>query len=397
MIKKIFIFLLVTCLMTSVSVVSAADKQVRLYVNDIEINTIEPITKSGLTYVPFRQFFEALGYTVGYNAEAKEVFGRKPGSDIKYWLGEDIVEQNGVSYRFFDETTIFEGRIYFPIRFIGDLLGYSVHYDKQQRTVNLTQFGYGQDQAIRELLNKYYRNFSPKLLTSDNPELGYYNLESENDANTPPSEIPVRDFVITINSTNYIAEDEATLHVTYVENTQVLNKTDEFVLTIRQEEGMWKIAQSTMMASTSELPSDINETAKAILVDHNDEQEAVLSDLRTYYKASNEENYELTYQYTSPLFIDHWNGAMVDPRRTWDEVLRVNFLISDERVKLSKERVVFLGEKEAVVHGFIDWNDLTQDIAEGDIIYEALIYMDYANGHWNYHYDYDLEQGFNDW
>ncbi|MDQ0112627.1 copper amine oxidase N-terminal domain-containing protein [Paenibacillus harenae] len=397
MAKKILLILLFTCLMTSVSVVSAADKQVRLYVNDIEIKTIEPIIKAGVTYVPFRQFFEALGYTVGYNAEAKEVSGRKPGSEIKYWLGEDIVEHNGQGYWFFEVAPFIQGQVYFPLRFIGDIIGYSARYDKQQHTVNLTQFGYGQEQAIRELLTKYYRNFSPKLLTSDNLELGYYNLEFEYDADKPSSEIPVRDFVITINTIDYSAMNEAALHVTYTENTQVMNQKEEFALTIRQEEGMWKIAKSTMMSSTSELPSDINETAKAILVDHYDEQEAVLSDLRTYYKVSNEENYELTYQYTSPLFIDHWNSAMVDPRRTWDDVLRVNFMISDERVKLSKERVVFLGEKEAVVHGFIDWIDLTQDIAEGDIVYEALIYMDYANGHWNYHYEYDLEQGFNDW
>ncbi|MNZ79617.1 hypothetical protein D3C78_982240 [compost metagenome] len=139
------------------------------------------------------------------------------------------------------------------------------------------------------------------------------------------------------------------------------------------------------------LPKDVDEMAAQIKEKQYKEQNAVLSDLRTYYKAYNEENLDLTLQYTSPLFMEDWSAAIIWGGE-WEESLKAQFELSDARYKLSEERVIFLGEKEAVVHGKLEWSDASDGVEPGDHVFEALIYMDYANGHWNYSKDIDINQ-----
>lgn len=41
-------------------------------------------------------------------------------------------------------------------------------------------------------------------------------------------------------------------------------------------------------------------------------------------------------------------------------------------------------------------SDTADEVAKGDYPYEALIYLDYANGLWNYYYELDIDQDYDE-
>lgn len=273
---------------------------------------------------------------------------------------------------------------------VSNLAKYSVNYDKPTQTVSLKSYGYGQEAAIQELLTKYYETYSPRLLTSDNLKLGYLNLEYDYEANQPISEIIVKDYKMTIDQIEYTSSNEATLQVTYIKNTEELNREDVYEYDICYERGQWKIARDSWIYNRMELPADIDQKVAAILENRHSEQNAVLSDLRTYYNAYNAEDLNLTVQYTDPSIINQWN-EVVFGSETWESMMKEHFAYSDTRYNLFDERVVYLGEKESVVQGKLNFkND------KYDYVYEVLIYLKYVNGHWTYSEDISLDQGFDE-
>ncbi|MFX3636714.1 MAG: copper amine oxidase N-terminal domain-containing protein [Candidatus Pristimantibacillus sp.] len=161
MLRKLICLLLIICLVSTVPVISAAEQPIEFYVNNEKINGINPIMKSGVMYVPYRDFFNALGYKVSYDPDTEQISGIINGSELFFWAGEDLVEYNGRFYLANEPIPIIKGRVYLPIRLIGNLANYSVSYDKQ--IVNLYTYGFGQETAVRDLVTKYYETRSPKL------------------------------------------------------------------------------------------------------------------------------------------------------------------------------------------------------------------------------------------
>ncbi|SDX92976.1 copper amine oxidase N-terminal domain-containing protein [Paenibacillus sp. CF384] len=397
MVRKFIGLLVVFCLLVTTPLVANAasvSKSIQLVVNNKQIAGVHPVVKSGVMYVPFRKLFDAMGYkSAKYDPGTGEVSGNVNGADIRFWSGDNVMEVDDGSYYLDHEIPVFNGQVYIPLRQFGQIAKYSVYYDQPKLTVNLKSYGYGQETAVKELVTKYYETFSPKLLTSDNLTLGYMNLDYDYEANQAVSEIPVRDFKVNIDRIEYTSDHEATLQVTYIKRTEELNREDVFGYNLRYEAGQWRIAHEGMMYSNMESPEDIDQKVEAIMKNRFNEQSAVLSDLRTYYTAYNAEDFKRTLQYTAPSFIKHWNDYVMGPE-TWEDSLKAIFDHSEERYKLSDERVIFLGKKEAVVQGMLSWSDVTEDIKDGDDIFEALIYLEYANGHWNYKEDISLDQDF---
>lgn len=389
--RKFIGFLIAICIVLDAPVIASADEPIQLYVDDKEILGINPILKSGVMYVPYRNFFNALGYKVAFDQDTTDIWGFINGSEMVFQADDDLVDYNGYTYHLNKPIPVINGQVYFPVHFAGQILKYSVDYDEENQIISMKKYGHGQEAAVQDLLSKYYKFFSPKLLTFDNLKLGYYNPYYDYESNHHVSEIPVRDFVININSIEYSSANEATLQVTYIDHTEILNRQDEYVFEIRNERGQWKIADSSLLSVTMDLPKDINETAAKVMEEQYQEQSAVLLDLRTYFKALNDENLELTVQYRSPSFLKKWNAGKVDleTELTWENLMKLGYESDEWKYKLTGERVVFVGEKEAVVHGIIEWSD----VLKGDMdVYEALIFLEYANGHWNYDDELELEK-----
>ncbi|WP_162160616.1 copper amine oxidase N-terminal domain-containing protein [Paenibacillus gorillae] len=364
---------------------AAAAKPIQLYVNNKKLTGIEPVIKSGVMYVPFRKFLNALGYKVTYDSTTKNIMGIVDGAELIIWAGWDTIEYDESEYYLNDPIVEINHEIYIPIRLIAYFMKYSVNYEQRKQTVYLLRYGYGQEKAILELVTKFYHNPGPSLMASDNLAAGYVREYEQ-----WVSEIPVTNFTVKINLMKFTAADKAMIWVTYIDNTKVLDSRRETIYKVRKESGEWKVSNSGDVFLHMNLPDDIDESVKQIRMARNKEQETVLADLRTYFKAYNEENVERTLQYTSPSFIKNWNANMTTSE-SWRDNLKTHFELRESRYKLSKERVVFLGEKEAAVHATLEWSDVTMDVAEGEYKFEAIIYMEYANSQWNYDVEINID------
>ncbi|MBD8840672.1 hypothetical protein IFU39_22910 [Paenibacillus sp. CFBP 13594] len=108
----------------------------------------------------------------------------------------------------------------------------------------------------------------------------------------------------------------------------------------------------------------------------------------------NQKDFDLTYKYTSPFDIGRMNANAVDEWRTWEHITRASFEYGDTTYHMSNERVVFLGEKQAVVHATMQWSSVSEKIEQHSSEYNALIYLDYANGHWNYSDEFNIDANY---
>ncbi|WP_019635483.1 copper amine oxidase N-terminal domain-containing protein [Paenibacillus fonticola] len=379
--QKFICLLIVICVVLEVPIIASANKQIELYVDDKKLIGVIPVIKSGVMYVPSRHFFNAMGYKVSYNPESSEVSVFINDFEMIFSADYDSVYYNDYTFYLDEPIPVIDGQVYFPIRLASQILERSVTYDKDTLTVKMKKYGDGQEKAVYDLLLNYYKFFTPKLLAYGSHHL--YNPYYDYESNHRISEIPVRDFIIDIHSLVYSSADKADLRVTYIENTEVLNRKDEYMFEIRYENGQWKVAESTLLSVNMELPKDINETAAKVMEKQKEEQKAVLSDLRTYYKALNDENLTLTVQYRSPSFLKKWNAGVINPETelTWENFKKIGFESDEWKYDLTGEHVLFVGEKEAIVHGTIEWSDVLEGYTD---VYEALIFLEYANGHWNY-------------
>lgn len=396
MLRKILVSLLSFSMLVTTQLFlgnATADRSIQLYVKDVKVAGIDPIIISGVMYVPFRPFFTALGHNVAYDTETRKISGVIRDSEIEFWAGDDVLEFEGAIYYLDKAIPVLKGQVYLPIRLASNLADYSVNYDKSNFNVRLKPFGYGEESAIKDLLTKYYETPNPDLLTFDNHRLGYMIHENDYEDIRPVSAIRVHDFKVIIDWIEYISATEARVRVTYIKNTEVLNRSDVFLFDLRYESGQWKIANEAMIYNLTEIPVDIDKQAVSIKENHYTEQNAVLSDLKTYYKALNEEDLELTVKYMDPLIIEQWNDD--EYNSTFNGLIKVQFASHDYRYIISNERVVYLGHNEAVVLGNLNVREANEEGAD-DYVYEALVFLKYANGHWAYSEDFDLDLDFDE-
>ncbi|MBB3112864.1 ketosteroid isomerase-like protein [Paenibacillus phyllosphaerae] len=395
---KLTSLLLSLCLvftLTDITAAAAAEKPIQLIVNGKRIEGANPILRSGVMYAPYRLLFEAVGFKVGYDAQTKVMSGTLGESKLSFSAGSYLLEFDGKLHYLDGPIPVINGQTYLPVRTVGELAGYSVYYDKPSSTLRMTYYGLGQEGAIQALMTNYYGSFSPKYLTSDNMELAYYNLSYDYEANQRVSEVPTRQFKADITKRKWMSFDEAVIWVTYTNITDVLEVESKCTLHIRKENGQWKIARTNWYFYQTELPANADQLAATILTNQKDKQQAVLDDLHAYYEALNTEDYERVLEYTSPKLIQEWNDEVVGDM-TWEEMHEGLFDLTETRYKLSGERVLFLGEKEAVIHATMDWSDTTEGIAEGDYVFDVLITLDYSNGHWTYYEDISLDDDYDD-
>lgn len=369
--------------------VTAADRSIQLYVKDVKVAGVHPIIISGVMYVPFRSFLTALGYDVAYDTVTRRISGVIRDSEIEFWAGDDVLEFEGAIYYLDQAIPVLNGQVYLPIRLVSKLADYSVNYDKSNFDVRLKPYGYGEESAIKDLLTKYYETASPSLLTFDNLRLRYMIHEYDR----PVSEIKVHTFKVTTDWIEYTSATEAKVRVTYNKNSEVLNRSDVFLFDIRYETGQWKISNEAMIFNSLEIPVDIDKQAASIKDNYYNEHYAVLSDLKTYYKAVNEEDIELTVKYTDPLMIEQWNDNEFNS--TFAGLIKVQFASYDHRYILSNERVVYLGNNEAVVLGNLKVREGNEEGVD-DYEYESLFYLKYANGHWTFSENINLDQDFDE-
>ncbi|MCU6796236.1 copper amine oxidase N-terminal domain-containing protein [Paenibacillus sp. WQ 127069] len=118
----------------------------KLNSNELKINDkmimmdTAPFMSGDNTYIPLRYLSEGIGAEVTWNDTTKEVGVKAGSSMLKFWIGKDYMEVNGVRQNIGAQVYINkDGRTVVPLRFITELLGWTVTWNEADNSVTLTQ------------------------------------------------------------------------------------------------------------------------------------------------------------------------------------------------------------------------------------------------------------------
>ena len=147
--KKILLMAVICCmLLSSVSVFAAAENIIINGENvTIPAEMGKVCEKNDRTFVPVRFVTEYLGCIVNYQEAQQSATITNPATGTSYFLmsGDNklyVLPSSGSAPIVIMDTTTFinneEGRMYVPVRFLAEALGYTVDWEEETQTVTLT-------------------------------------------------------------------------------------------------------------------------------------------------------------------------------------------------------------------------------------------------------------------
>ena len=149
--KKLLLIVLML-LMAIAAPVYADDIKIIVDGQELMMDT-QPVIEAGTTLVPMRAIFEALEATVDYQADLRQVIGRKGDNTISLTIDSNTAYKNGEALALAAAPRIIEGRTMVPLRFVSDALGCSVEWNGETRTVEiLSVSGKTKEQQLKETL-----------------------------------------------------------------------------------------------------------------------------------------------------------------------------------------------------------------------------------------------------
>lgn len=100
-----------------------------------------PFIQYDRTMVPLRKPLEAIGASVNYDTASRTVKIKKDNTEISIVVGGGMYV-NGSAYHQIDAPAVIkDGRAYVPVRHIFEVLGYSLSWDTETKTVNIKKAG----------------------------------------------------------------------------------------------------------------------------------------------------------------------------------------------------------------------------------------------------------------
>lgn len=114
---------------------------ISLYVNNekIETKVMDPIQLNGRVLVPAREVFEAMGAQVKWDDGAKKVTIEYKDKTIILVMNQTIAMINGKEISMDVPGKIINNKVMIPIRFVSESLGFIVHWDSSNRSVNIKE------------------------------------------------------------------------------------------------------------------------------------------------------------------------------------------------------------------------------------------------------------------
>lgn len=114
------------------------NNQIKVILNGKLINfDVQPVNIEGRILVPIRAIFEALGATVDWNGEKKEVLSTKGDITIKMYQDDTTMYRNGQSITLDVPAKNIDGRILVPVRVISESFNLQVGWDGNTKTVSI--------------------------------------------------------------------------------------------------------------------------------------------------------------------------------------------------------------------------------------------------------------------
>ena len=99
---------------------------------------VTPQSIQGRTMVPLRGIFEALGATVTWDAQTKQITAVKENTTIRLTLDNTTAYINDSAQTLDAAPLLYEGSTLVPARFVAEALGATVDWDAQTKTVTIT-------------------------------------------------------------------------------------------------------------------------------------------------------------------------------------------------------------------------------------------------------------------
>lgn len=138
--SKPFIFIVLICFLTvgfiNCTSVKGASKDIAIHLdNKILTGSSAPFIEKGVTLVPMRLIFEALGAEVAWASETQTIVAKKNDIHITLTLGKTTSFINMNKKVLLLPPQIKHGTTYVPLRFISESLGASVEWDEKNQTI----------------------------------------------------------------------------------------------------------------------------------------------------------------------------------------------------------------------------------------------------------------------
>lgn len=123
-----------------------AQQDIKLIIDDQQVNFSQadglgmPFIEYERTMVPLRKPLEAIGASVSYDAVNRTVIIKKDDTEITVVVDGGMLV-NGSAYQVDAPAMIKDERVYVPIRHVFEVLGYSLTWDAETKTVNIKKTG----------------------------------------------------------------------------------------------------------------------------------------------------------------------------------------------------------------------------------------------------------------
>ena len=112
------------------------DSKITVQLDDREVSfSVMPEIKEGRTMVPMRELFEMLGATVNWDGETRTVTANKERSSVRLQIDNLTVNMNGKEKQMEAAPYIINGRTMVPLRFASEALGIRVGWDSLNRLI----------------------------------------------------------------------------------------------------------------------------------------------------------------------------------------------------------------------------------------------------------------------
>jgi len=158
--KKLFVFMITILLATGIIAtvgfgnISSAEEadlvipdNIKLIIDGQQVSFSQtdglgmPFIQTDRTMVPLRKPLEAVGASVNYDSDSQIVSINKDGTEISIVIDGGMFVNGSAYYQIDAQAVIKDGRVYVPIRHVFEVLGYSLSWDSETKTVNIEKTG----------------------------------------------------------------------------------------------------------------------------------------------------------------------------------------------------------------------------------------------------------------
>jgi|GEM_PF-1812640 len=131
-VSSVFVFLLMCTTLTY------AEATVPVYFNSEPVTLSQnPVIQNGTTLVPFKNIFEAFGFSVKWDGNTKTITGYNDNTNIVLQLGNNIAVVNGKEKQMSIAPQVINGNTMVPLRFVAESVGYDVGWNGDNAYVTI--------------------------------------------------------------------------------------------------------------------------------------------------------------------------------------------------------------------------------------------------------------------